>query len=110
MAYEAGKWLVNCMRCGFQRKAPDEVVKQWNGLIVCHPTIKGCFETRHPQEFVRAKPDDQSVPFTGGPKDLTSAGQPVNDQTPTVVDSSVGVQETTIPSGNFTTNNSTLED
>jgi hypothetical protein len=24
----------------------------------------GCFETRHPQDFVRSKPDDMSVPWT----------------------------------------------
>ena len=35
-------------------------MKEWNGLRVC----KDCFETRHPQEFVRGKQDDQSVPWT----------------------------------------------
>ena len=56
---ELGKWWVQCDRCGFKYKN-DQVKKEWNGLIVCEP----CFETRHPQDFVRAVKDDQRVEFT----------------------------------------------
>ena len=55
-----GKWNVICDRCGVKRKN-DQVRKEWTGLIVC---IDKCWEERHPQDFVRSKPDDTSVPFT----------------------------------------------
>lgn len=64
MHFELGKWLVICDRCGFKRMS-DEVIKTWDNLIVCKPTIKtGCYETRHPQDFVRAVKEDPSVPYT----------------------------------------------
>lgn len=97
--YQAGKWLVICDRCGFKRMS-DEVTKTWDNYIVCKTTVKqGCFETRHPQDFVRAKKDDTSVPFT--------RPQPADIYTEVdYVDESVGTQENTIPSapsGNGTT-------
>lgn len=55
-----GKWLVLCQRCGFKR-TNDEVAREWTGLLVCKDT---CLEPRHPQEFVRPRPDAQAVPFT----------------------------------------------
>lgn len=100
MHFELGEWLVCCDRCGFQRKS-SQVVKTWDNFIVCAPsTGKTCFETRHPQDFVRSKPDDQSVPFV---RKQLEVFREVDTISP-----SVGVQETTIPSGNFTTNNSEL--
>lgn len=49
-------WYV-CDRCGgYYRKS--EMHKEWTGLMVCK---RGCFETRHPQDFVKAVPDDMSV-------------------------------------------------
>lgn len=63
--FDFGSWLVLCDRCGFRRKAPQDVVRTWDGLIVCAPhTGKECFETRHPQEFVRPVKDNPSVPYT----------------------------------------------
>ena len=56
---QLGKWNVICDRCGFKYKN-DQVKKEWTGQIVCEL----CFETRHPQDFVRAVKDDQTVPFT----------------------------------------------
>ncbi len=91
--YQPGVWNVICDRCGFKRKS-DEVVKQeWNGLIVCAPsTGKLCYESRHPQDFVHAVQDDQSVPFTRPkPTDVFA-------DTSSTIASTVGVQETTIPS------------
>lgn len=58
-----GDWLVICDRCHFKRYA-SQVTKTWDGLIVCKPSVKqGCFEHRHPQDFVRASRDDSSVEF-----------------------------------------------
>lgn len=54
-----GTWNVICDRCGVKRKA-DQVRKEWTGLIVCKDK---CWEARHPQDFVRAVNDDQSVAF-----------------------------------------------
>jgi hypothetical protein len=59
--WEIGKWLVICDRCGF-KKTNDQVAKEPStNLIVCKDT---CWEPRHPQEFVRPRPDPQGVPFT----------------------------------------------
>lgn len=103
MPFEPGKWNVICDRCGFQRKN-DQVVKTWDNFMVCGPsTGKTCFETRHPQDFVRAKPDNQAVAFVRKAPAETY-------RTVDTISSTVGVQETTIPTGNFTTNNETLEE
>ena len=92
--FQMGKWLVVCDRCGFQR-FNDEVQKTWDGHMVCSPsTGKTCFETRHPQDFVRSKPDDTSVEFTRKAPAETFV-------TVDTIASSVGVQETTIPTGTF---------
>lgn len=68
--FKFGLWNVICDRCGFKRKS-NQVMHTWDGLIVCSPsTGKTCYETRHPQDFVRTKPDDQSVPFTRPERDV----------------------------------------
>lgn len=54
-----GQWNVICDRCGFKMKS-GQVKKTWDNLYVC----KGCWETRHPQDFLRGKKDDQSVAFS----------------------------------------------
>ena len=62
-AFKHGEWLVVCDRCGWKRFA-SQVVETWDGLMVCSPKVKdGCFETRHPQDFIRIVKDDPSVPF-----------------------------------------------
>lgn len=89
---EIGNWNVICDQCGVKRKS-DDVTKRWDGLIVCRPDVRaGCFETRHPQDFVRAIKDDQSVPFTRPEPE---------DQFVTVdyISESVGTQERTKPTG-----------
>lgn len=55
--YAPGDFNRLCDRCGFKRKASD-TAEEWNGLIVC---ADGCFETRHSQDFVRGRYDDQRV-------------------------------------------------
>ena len=57
--YIKGDWLAVCDECG-QRFRASQLRKRWDGLMVCSKD----FEFRHPQEFVRAKPDVQSVPWT----------------------------------------------
>lgn len=49
-------WRV-CNRCGFLYRA-SQTFKTWDGLYVCHED----FETRHPQDFVRGRRDNQNVP------------------------------------------------
>lgn len=56
--YRAGDFLRDCDRCGSTVYA-SETRKEWTGLIVC---IAGCFEERHPQDFVRGRVDRQNVP------------------------------------------------
>lgn len=57
--YSSGSWNCTCDRCGEKKKA-HEVQQEWTGFIVCGD----CYEVRHPQDFVRAKQDKISVPFT----------------------------------------------
>jgi len=49
-----------CDRCGGQFRRSN-MAEEWTGLWVC---TKGCFQTRHPQDFVTSIPDDPSVPVS----------------------------------------------
>lgn len=73
--YKAGDHLSTCGRCGFTRYG-SQMKKEWTGLVVCPE----CWDPRHPQDFVRAKADKQSV------KDPRPAPEPhflgVNEVTP----------------------------
>lgn len=62
--FKKGDWNAVCDRCGFNFKA-SELRKTWDGFYVC----KDDFETRHPQDFVRSRPDRQTVPWTRPPGD-----------------------------------------
>ena len=57
--FKSGSWNITCDRCSKKTKA-DEIKKEWTGFLVC----PACYETRHPQDFVRARQDKISVPFT----------------------------------------------
>ena len=83
-----GDWNAICDRCGFKFKA-SKLRKTWDGWMVCPED----WETRHPQEFVRARPDKQSVPWVRPEKADTFVSVTYN--------LSDGVQENTIPSGTF---------
>lgn len=64
MPFVHGNWLVICDRCKFKRYS-HQVTKTWEGHIVCRPEVKqGCFEHRHPQDFVRTVRDDSSIEFS----------------------------------------------
>ncbi len=55
-----GDWNGWCDRCGSKRKSSD-LKKTWDGFYVCP---ESCWETRHPQDFLRGMKDDQSVAWT----------------------------------------------
>jgi len=65
--YRPGNNWVTCDRCGFERRASD-IKTEWNGLEVCSDT---CFETRHPQDFLRAK-EESITPNRVGTKSSES--------------------------------------
>lgn len=54
-----GNWNVICDVCGQKYKA-SETKKRWDGLIVCPQD----FENRHPQDFLRVRREQISVPFS----------------------------------------------
>jgi len=54
-----GDWRIIDDLTGFEIWA-SESVRQWNGLRVHRDNA----DYRHPQEFVRGRPDRQKVPFT----------------------------------------------
>lgn len=61
--YQApGDWNVRCSMCYAKRKA-SEMVKNWQGQYRC-PTHN---EPRHPQDFLKAIPDNPSVPYVQDP-------------------------------------------
>lgn len=66
--YKSGSWNAICDRCGFRYKA-DKLKEEWTGLYVC----KGCWEPRHPQDFLRGREEDTSVPFSRPDDDGTGA-------------------------------------
>jgi hypothetical protein len=56
--YTSGEWNVICDVCSKKIKAA-EAKHRWDGFIVCPED----FETRHSQDFVRAKQDKITVEF-----------------------------------------------
>jgi hypothetical protein len=68
--YKKGDYNVICDRCEGKFKA-SECAKTWDNLFVCK---YGCWETRQPQDFVRGRKDDQTVPIArvrGEPQYIT---------------------------------------
>lgn len=57
--WKSGDWNLICDVCAKKIKA-SESKKRWDGLIVC----KADFETRHPMDFIRARVDRMTVPFS----------------------------------------------
>ena len=57
--YLSGEFNLTCDRCSKKIKA-HQAKHEWTGFIVCGD----CYETRHEQDFVRARQDQISVPFT----------------------------------------------
>jgi len=57
--YSSGDWWIDCDVCSKKIKA-SESKKRWDGYIVCAAD----WETRQPLDFIRARADKISVPFT----------------------------------------------
>jgi len=57
--YTSGGFNVICDVCSKKIKASD-AKQRWDGLVVCPDD----FEHRHPQDYVKAKVDKITVPFT----------------------------------------------
>jgi hypothetical protein len=57
--YISGSWLVICDSCAKKIRS-EEAFHRWDGFVVCG----NCFEERHPQDFLRARVDKITVPFT----------------------------------------------
>lgn len=55
--YRPGDFYRICDRCGYKVHA-SQTARTWDNLWV-HRV--GCFETRHPQDFVRGRVDVQAV-------------------------------------------------
>lgn len=55
----SGQWNVICDVCSRKIKS-GQAKQRWDGFIVCPDD----FEYRHPQDFVKAKTDKITVPFT----------------------------------------------
>lgn len=85
--FEPGDYNFRCDVCGHKRKASQSRLR-WDKARVC----KECWEPRHPQDFVRGVPDDQSVPWTrpDGQTFIEDNGQPTTTVTPQTFNGEVG--------------------
>lgn len=57
--FVSGQWNVTCDVCSKKIKS-GEAKQRWDGFIVCPDD----YEMRHPQDFVRARQDKITVPFS----------------------------------------------
>ena len=57
--FVSGEHNITCDVCSKKVKS-GVTKKRWDGFLVC----PCCFEMRHPQDFVKARQDKISVPFT----------------------------------------------
>ena len=66
--YAKGQWNALCARCGFEYKS-SQLHREWTGKRTCRGAgTNGCWEPRHPQDFLQGQTDDQSVPWIQKPK------------------------------------------
>ena len=56
--YTTADWYVTCDVCGKKMKA-KQARHRWDGFLVCDAD----FEHRHPQDFIKVRPDNLTVPF-----------------------------------------------
>ena len=76
--YSPGSWNIICDSCSKKIKA-SESKQRWDGLIVC----PSCYEQRHPQDFVKARQDKITVPFSRPrPPDVFNLTQGVFENVP----------------------------
>jgi len=58
-----GRWNAICQRCGRKFKS-NQIALEWTGLRVCKGAgTNDCWDYRHPQDFLRGKPDRQAPPW-----------------------------------------------
>lgn len=57
--FVSGQWNTTCDVCSKKIKS-GEAKQRWDGFIVCPDD----YEMRHPQDFVRARQDKITVPFS----------------------------------------------
>jgi hypothetical protein len=91
--YKPGDWSATCDICGFEFYA-SQLKKRWDGFMACEQD----YETRNPQDLIRGRKEKISPPWTR--PEPTEVFRTVS-----YVSSTVGTQESTVPSG---TNNGTL--
>lgn len=82
--YISGSHWADCDRCDSQFRAED-LKLEWNGLWVCD----SCFETRHPQDFLRAT------------EEKIAADEPLNNPDTTNEVSVTFAETFTVPTGTF---------
>lgn len=73
--WKSGDWNAICDVCGFKFKA-SELKERWDGLKVCDMD----WEQRHPQDMIRAIPDEQPLPWTRPEGPDVSVGPDYNDE------------------------------
>lgn len=57
--YHLGDWLATCFECN-RKMLASTLKKHWRGYYVC----EACWESRHPQDFVRGVPESPAPPWT----------------------------------------------
>jgi hypothetical protein len=67
--FSPGQWSIHCQECWTPYKT-SQIRKRWDGFWVCNR----CWEPRHPQDFIRAIPDRQNVPFSTSDPDFIYPG------------------------------------
>jgi len=69
MAYVAGRWKVQCQRCG-RDYLSNQLRREWTGLRVCTgEDTSDCYDPRHPLDSLRGKKDRQSPPWVAPAQD-----------------------------------------
>lgn len=75
--YRRGEHLIACERCG-STFLSSQTRKEWTGLLVCAgPGTRGCWEPRHPVDFIRSRQDLHGVRETRERNVVTRDGNPV---------------------------------
>lgn len=97
--YQPGNNWDTCQRCGFEYRASD-MLYEWNGLRVCDD----CWESRHPQDFLRVDPE-KIVPDWIGTEDPTDVAADPAAEAAIAANQAANAECFTVPPG---TNDNTL--
>lgn len=64
MSFKPGLHKVQCDRCGGIYYSNQVTFDGYSeGLVVCRgPGTRNCYDPKHPQDYVRARPEDIAVP------------------------------------------------